>query len=253
LSYALGSIWQLAPAWQLTGNFSSTQRAPRDYEMFVNGFHVATNTQDIGNPDLGLERARNVELGVNWKRGAERVQLQAYVHEFGNYIGLMLSEASTSPPTYRYSQMQALFRGLEANADLSLRGGPQRLDLALRWDVVQADNLSTGEPLPRIAPMRLGATLVRTEGPWSARLGADYLAAQNRVPMGQQSTGGYTLWHAGATYRFIVRRSTLLWYARLDNAGDTLAYSASSILTQTAAGKAPLPGRSLKAGVQLTF
>jgi len=44
-----------------------------------------------------------------------------------------------------------------------------------------------------------------------------------------------------------------LWYARLDNATDTLAYSATSILTQTVPGKVPLPGRSLKVGVQLMF
>lgn len=253
LSYALGSLWQLAPAWQLTGNLSSTQRAPRDYEMFVNGYHVATNTQDIGNPDLGLERARNLELGLGWKHGAERAQLQAFVHDFANYIGLMLSDASTSPPTYRYSQMQARFQGLEANADLRLRSGPQRLDLALRGDLVRADNLSTGQPLPRIAPMRLGATLVRSEGPRSVRLGVDRLAAQNRVPDGQRATAGYTLWHAGASYRSKVSRTTLLWYARLENAGDTLAYSASSILTQSVPGRAPLPGRSLRLGMQATF
>ncbi len=253
LSYALGSRWQLAPAWQLTGNLSSTQRAPRDYEMFVNGYHVATNTTDIGNPDLGLERARNLELGLGWKQGAERAQLQAFVHDFANYIGLMLSDASTSPPTYRYSQMQARFRGLEANADLRLRSGPQRLDLALRGDLVRADNLSTGQPLPRIAPLRLGATLVHSEGPRSVRLGVDRLAAQNRVPEGQQPTAGYTLWHAGASYRTRVDRSTLLWYARLDNAGNTLAYSASSILTQSVPGRAPLPGRSLTVGLQVNF
>jgi iron complex outermembrane receptor protein len=44
-----------------------------------------------------------------------------------------------------------------------------------------------------------------------------------------------------------------LWYARVDNIGDVEAYSASSILTQTAPGKAPLPGRSLKVGMQLNF
>ncbi len=253
LSYALGSLWQLAPAWQLTGNLSSTQRAPRDYEMFVNGFHVATNTTDIGNPDLGLERARNVEVGLGWKQGADRAQVQAFVHDFGNYIGLMLSDASTNPPTYRYSQMQARFRGIEGNADLRLRSGPKRVDLALRGDVVNADNRSTDEPLPRIAPMRLGATLILGEGPWSARAGVDHLAAQNRVPAGQQATGGYRLWHAAASYRSKVGGSTLLWYARLDNAGNSLAYSASSILTQSIPGRAPLPGRSLKAGLQLTF
>jgi iron complex outermembrane receptor protein len=46
---------------------------------------------------------------------------------------------------------------------------------------------------------------------------------------------------------------TSLWFARLDNLSDALAYPASSILTQTAAGKAPLPGRSLKLGLQVSF
>ncbi|MBT9488687.1 MAG: hypothetical protein IV093_14350, partial [Rubrivivax sp.] len=47
--------------------------------------------------------------------------------------------------------------------------------------------------------------------------------------------------------------NTALWFARLDNANDVLAYSATSILTQSAPGKAPLPGRILKLGVQLAF
>ena len=253
MSYALGSLWQLDPAWQLSANLSSTQRAPRDYEMFVNGYHVATNTTDIGNPDLELERSRNLDLGLGWKQGADRAQLQAFVHEFDNYIGLMLSDASTDPKTYRYSQMKARFQGLEASSDLRLLSGPQRLDLALRGDLVRADNLSTGQPLPRIAPVRVGATLVLSEGPWSTRLGADRLAAQNRVPDGQLPTAGYTLWHAGASYRTKVEATTLLWYARLENVGNTLAYSSSSILTQSVPGRAPLPGRSLRVGLQATF
>ena len=85
------------------------------------------------------------------------------------------------------------------------------------------------------------------------RLGMDQIAAQDRVPEGRSATGGYTLWHAALSYRVTTGGSQLLWYARLDNLGDTLAYSASSILTQTAPGRAPLPGRSVKAGLQLTF
>jgi iron complex outermembrane receptor protein len=73
------------------------------------------------------------------------------------------------------------------------------------------------------------------------------------VPEGQLATAGYTLWNAALTHRSKLAGSQLLWYARLDNLGDTLAYSSSSILTQTAPGRSPLPGRSLKVGLQLTF
>jgi iron complex outermembrane receptor protein len=55
------------------------------------------------------------------------------------------------------------------------------------------------------------------------------------------------------TYLQKAGQATALWYARADNLGDVLAYPVTSILTQTAPGKAPLPGRSLKVGVQLAF
>ena len=102
--------------------------------------------------------------------------------------------------------------------------------------------------------MRLGATLVWGSGPWGARLGFDHAMAQNRVPdVGQRATDGYTLWNAALTYKMKQGGADLLWYTRIDNITDTLAYSATSVLTTTAFPKAPLPGRSLKVGLQVNF
>jgi iron complex outermembrane receptor protein len=78
--------------------------------------------------------------------------------------------------------------------------------------------------------------------------------AQNRVPdVGQRATEAYTLWNAALTYKTKQSGADLLWYARVDNITDTLAYSATSVLTTTAFPKAPLPGRSLKVGLQVNF
>jgi len=214
---------------------------------------VATNAFEIGNPDLDKERSSNVDVGLGWKRGAHRAQLQVFQHQFSNYISLEASNPAATPPEYRYTQVQARFTGAEASGNIRLLDRGHKLDLGLRTDVVRADNTSTGQPLPRISPLRLGAALQWSRAAWGARLGVDRYAAQDRVPEGQLPTAGYTVWNAALTYRTRASGSQLLWYARLDNAGDTLAYSATSILTQTAPGKAPLPGRSLKAGVQLTF
>lgn len=252
-SQALGAVWNVAPRWQLSANLSWNQRAPRDYELFADGVHVATAAYVIGDPDLELERSRNVDLGLGWKHGAHRAQLQLFVHDFSNYIALLPSDLSASPPEYRYRGVPARLSGAEASGTLRLREQAGTLDLLWRADALQGENLASGEPLPRIAPLRLGATLQWSRGPWGARLGADQLAAQDRVPTGQTPVAGYTLWHAALTYRARAAGSQLLWYARLDNASDTLAYPATSILTQTAPGRAPLPGRSLRAGVQLSF
>lgn len=252
-SQALGALWQLAPAWQLTGNLSWNERAPKDYELYAHGEHVATNAYEIGNPDLDKERSRNVDVGLGWKRGAHRAELQLFQHQFSNYIALELSNPSTVPPEYRYTQVPARFTGVEASGNVRLLERGATLDLGLRADSVRAENGSTGQPLPRIAPLRVGASLHWQQGGLGARFGADQVAAQERVPDGQLPTAGYTLWHATLSYRLRSGGAQLLWYARLDNAGDTLAYSAASILTQTAPGRVPLPGRSLKAGLQLSF
>jgi iron complex outermembrane receptor protein len=79
------------------------------------------------------------------------------------------------------------------------------------------------------------------------------VAAQNEVAAGQPATAAYTIVNASINYRQKMGASTLLWFARADNLGDALAYSASSILTQTAPGKAPLPGRSVRVGLQVSF
>ena len=99
----------------------------------------------------------------------------------------------------------------------------------------------------------MGATLAATVGAWNARLGYDHAARQDRVPAGERPTAASTLWHAALSYRVKTGVSSLLWWGRLENAGNWLAYSATSILTQTAPGRVPLPGRSLRVGVQASF
>lgn len=258
-SYALGALWQVAPRWQLTSNLSWSTRAPKDYELYADGVHVATNTYERGRADLDLERSTNLDVGLAWQKGADQFRLQAFVNQFSNFISLastgqvFTNDEGRDYTIYRFTPVQARLAGLEASGNVRLMEGAHKLDLNLRADMVRGDNTSTGEPLPRIAPQRVGATLVWAHGAWGGRLGVDQSAAQDRVPAGQLATAGYTLWHAAMTYRARAGRQTLTWYARLDNLSDALAYSATSILTQTAAGKAPLPGRSIKLGLQIAF
>jgi iron complex outermembrane receptor protein len=254
LSVAAGAVFKLSPTWSLTGHAALTQRAPKDYELFANGPHLATQAWEIGNKDLGLERSKSLDAGLAWKSGADSVSLTVFASHFANFIGLMNNSAIEEDLAVQlYQGVKAQFRGLEASGRQRLWQGTSTLDLDWRADSVRATNSSTGEPLPRIAPMRLGATLVHGQGPWSAKLGADWHAAQKRVPEGSVATGSYTLVNASVSYRQKWDAAVLNWFARLDNLTDQLAYSASSILTSTAFGKSPLPGRSFKIGVQASF
>ena len=280
-SYAAGLLWNAAPGWQFTSNLAYSERAPKDYELFADGPHIATNAYEVGKLSATLEKSTNLDLGLKWKHGANTFGLSAFVNQFDNYLsqqatgvlrdaegngggGIGVTDdgsgnsvesagAAGVLPEYVYTQVQARFTGLEASGKLRLLDAAHTLDLELRGDWVRAINTTTAEALPRIAPVRVGAALVWAQGPWSARLDASHAKAQTEVPAGQLTSDAYTLVNASVTYLQKAGQATALWYARADNLGDVLAYPVTSILTQTAPGKAPLPGRSLKVGVQLAF
>jgi iron complex outermembrane receptor protein len=277
-SYAMGALWNAAPGWQVTSNLAYTERAPKDYELFAQGPHVATKAWETGDATLGKEKSTSLDVGAAWKSGANSFSANAYVHRFKNYIGLLATgnsygqeDGALNPadldgdgvddanpdngllPEFAYTGVRARFVGMEASGNIRLIEGASSLDLALRGDLVRATNLSNGQPLPRIAPARMGASLLWASGPWGSSIGFDHSMAQNRVAAGQRATSAYTLWNLAATYRLKAGVSNILWYAKVDNLTNQLAYSAASVLTTTAFPKAPLPGRSLKVGMQLAF
>ncbi len=257
-SLATGLTYRLGGGWQWQGNAAYSERAPKDYELFANGPHVATAAYERGSSALGLEQSRSLDLGLNWAEGPNRLGLTAFGNQFDHYIGLLATgDTQGGLPVQRYDAVRARFQGLELTGNWRVLQRPTwgagTLDLQGRADTVQATNLSTGEPLPRIAPVRLGASLHYAQGPWSARLGFEHAAAQTRVPQGSVPTAAYTLWNLGFNYRQSLARGQLNWFARIDNLTDQLAWSATSILTSTAPGKSPLPGRSGKVGVQWQF
>ena len=147
---------------------------------------------------------------------------------------------------------------MSGNNGLLQTTGDALWDLTLRADAVRATNLDTAQALPRIPPVRLGATLARLSGPWRMALGVEHAQAPRLGPA-QVATQAYSLWNAQISYRQKINANQALWYAKLDNLGDQLAYSPTSVLTTTASDavssrpKAPLPGRSIKLGLQVFF
>lgn len=253
-SFSLGGQYRLPAGWQLQGHWSHNERAPRDHELFARGPHLATGSYALGDASLGLERSRGLDLGLNWASGAHRFQATAFQNRFANYIALVDTGTQVDGlAEQRYQGVRARFTGLELQGNWRLRERGSTLDLQWRVDQVRASNLDSGEAMPRTPPMRVGATLVHGQGPWSARLGFEHAAAQNRVPTGSVATASHTLWQVGWHYQQRQPVGTLHWSVSLLNLSDALAYNAASVLTTTAPGRAPLPGRSLRLGVRWQF
>jgi iron complex outermembrane receptor protein len=282
-SFAIGVLRNLRSGekqdgWQLTSNISSSQRAPKDYELFAYGVHAATSTYEIGSPNIALEKAMQLDAGGEWKNGVHKFGLTAFTSNFSNYISLQASgskyeDTGTTPstfyPIYNFQGVRARFMGLESHAKLRMVGGQQALlsndaqrgavDLELRGDIVRADDLTNGRPMPRIAPMRLGADALWSKNAWGARFGFMHAGAQNRMPyitgVTTVPTAAYTMWNAGLNYRAHSGQTNWMFFAKLDNLTNKLAYSSTSSLTQTMSSSLapPLAGRSLKLGLQASF
>ena len=273
LNFALGAMRNLRQGeaqngWQLTTNLSASQRAPKDYELFAHGEHAATGTYEIGQPTIGLEKGTQLDVGGEWKQGPHKFGITGFASQFSNFISLQATNVGAAPPEYTFQGVRARFYGIESSAKLRMIGGQSALlspnaargamDLELRADMVRAKDLTHDSYLPRIAPMRLGADAVWSRHAWGARFGFMHAAAQNRVPNNGANPGittaAHTLWNAGLNYHTHSGPTHWLLFAKLDNISNKLAYSSTSVLTQTMRDNAPpLAGRSLKVGAQVSF
>nr|WP_316639355.1 TonB-dependent receptor [uncultured Roseateles sp.] len=264
-SASFSAGYRLSEQWSLSANLSSTQRAPVYYELYANGLHLATGSFEIGDANLGLERARGLDLGLQWQQGHSQVKAQLFSTRFGSFIALDATGTSVARPTdagvtetpeYRFRAVRARLQGFELEArhrlPVSLTGRDWQLDLSGQMDAVQGRNLDSGEPLPRLAPLRAGLAVEARHGAWGMKLELRRTQAQNRINAQDEATAGYTMVKAALTRQFSLGSSSdATWFLKLENLGNTLAYSATTMLQMR--GLSPLPGRSLQTGVQVRF
>jgi iron complex outermembrane recepter protein len=266
-SASLANVLKLNPQWSLSGSVSSSQRAPTSFELYANGVHAATGSFERGDTSLGVERGTNVDVALQWKSGSDHLRLGAYASRFSNFISLEAtgqdvqepdgSGGFNAYPEYVFKPVRARLSGLEIEGQKRLLSGSVNIDVSGKLDVSRALNADTTEPLPRIAPMRINLGLDAGYGAWSGRVEIDRAAAQNRVPATDVATPGYTLWNLSLTRRFAFSGLTSsgatngVWFVKVNNATDTLAYSAGAI--PTVRELSPLAGRSIKTGVRLAF
>lgn len=260
-SLSLSNRGPLAAGWSWRAALSATQRAPTSFELYANGVHAATGAFERGDPTLGKERGTNLDLGLDWKQGFSSARIGGFVTRFsrflsleatGQQVDLVAADGTVeSFAEFAFRPVRAELAGVEAEGRHRLFEGPWTLEASGKFDAIRARNAATGEPLPRVAPLRLSAGLDLSHGPWTARLELDHAARQSRFPAFDAATPGYTLVHAALTRRLALGSADALWFLSLRNLGDALAYNAASI--QTVRDLSPLAGRSARTGIRMQF
>ena len=278
---SFGVVYNISKTVSLAANTAYTERAPTYAELFANGPHVATGRFEVGNSSFGKEQSKAVDVALRMRSGAHSGSVGVFYNRFRNFITLAdsgvtrdaaghssaagdnLSDfgdgtstvsnnagaASNILPESVFRAVPAEFRGLEAQGRFRIMDKGGDLDLKLKADYGRATISDTGQPLPRISPLRLGVGLEYRLQQWNSGIDVEHAAKQNRVSTNERATDAYTLVNANVSYRF--RTGAANWDAFLR--GNNLLNQEARNHVSFVKDVAPMPGRGVLVGVRGLF
>ncbi|MFT5703799.1 MAG: iron complex outermembrane receptor protein [Rickettsiales bacterium] len=252
-SASFGFTYKLPKDYSAAISTSYTQRAPNAQELYSNGEHLATETFEVGNQDLDVQKSIGIDLSLRKNSGFFTGEVNLFYNNFQNFIALDATgeeAAGSHLPIYNYVNMPAEFYGAEIKAMFDVYDKKQhKVNFELRGDYVEARNTRTSEHLPRISPARVGGSAIYNYQKIGLRLDADYTFAQNNVATSETPTDGYIMLNAGTDYKINLGPTSSILYLNATNLLNQEARNHVSFLKDSI----PLPGRSLMVGIRTLF
>lgn len=251
LSGSAGLVWQSGEDYSLGLSLARSTKLPNAEELFSNGPHLATNAFEIGDPGLDAETSLSADLTLRKTSGPFTGEINLFLNRFDDFIfESATGEEEDGLQVFRYTQRDAEFRGIEVTGLYELvHAEPYHVDLELGADYVRAELRGTGEPLPRIPPLRYRLGLHYRGEKLQAQVEGQRVEEQDRVAALERPTEGYTLLNASVGYRFFAGNMVYDVLLRGTNLTDEEARNHVSFLKDLV----PLPGRDLNLALRLTF
>ena len=249
LSAAIGAGYNIG-ALKLGVNLSHTGRAPAVEELYSNGPHLATQSFEVGDPDLRSEKSWNGELYARFDGDAFDFSATAFANRFSSFI----YEGETGAveddlPVFQYFQRRARVWGIEAEASARLATfGAFNLTADGVADYVRTNIRGEG-PAPRIPPLRLLGGVELKSAIIDIRGEVEWTDAQTRVAGFETPTDSFTLVNASATWRPFGRDRNIAIIASANNIFDVDARRAASFTKDFV----PLSGRDFRVTARFSF
>ena len=251
-SASLGAIMPLNSTWTAAVLADYSSRAPVGEELFSDGPHFATRSFDIGDPGLGEEQARNLSATLRGQGRGWFFAGTVYHTSFNDFIYQAATGEEIDELLVRqFEQAGASFSGLDLEASLTLaRWSGGELRLTGFFDTVEAElDVSGNDRLPLMPPDRIGFGLAVSWGAVSANLDYVRASAQTNTAEHELATEGYDDLRAWLSYA--IERDDML--AELFLRGRNLTGDEQRHHTSIVKDMAPAPGRTIEAGLRLTF
>ncbi|MGD0959418.1 MAG: TonB-dependent receptor [Methylomonas sp.] len=278
ISASASALWKLDEVNSLNMALTRSQRAPQVQELFSNGYHDATRSYELGNPNLQMETSYNLDLGYKFKTSWMRAELDLFNNWANNYIyqqrsgefvtpgfepipGQTLANANhvcasgqsggTCTPVTASYQAGAIFRGYESKLVFPVAEPAHgALDLTLFSDYTNGTFVATGAAVPRMPPLRFGFQWDYTREDLTANLRFTRAQAQDRPGANDTTSAGYYLLSVGAEYKINdFHESQIMLYLKGNNLLNENIRNSVSYLRNFA----PEPGRGAQVGIHITY
>ena len=262
-----GVSHDLSELWNISGNLNYSERLPDTAELYSDGAHHATESYEVGNPNLDTESAVGVEIIVRKTVGKVTGQFSAFHTKFDDYIfleetGLERDPEGNNPPgageeelpEKEYEAIDAEFQGIEVEVDwLAMENPGWDLLLSAYGDVIRGKNKTEGGHIARIPAARLGLGFEVQREKMDFGMKLTRSLEQDRVAEhgghSEEPTDAFSLLNAYASFDLNFGDSVGQLFVKGSNLTDELAYNHASFLKQFA----PLPGRSFEVGLKFDF
>lgn len=281
-SLSVGAVWDFAPGYNVGLALSYSERAPSAAELLSFGPHIATGTFEIGalfeaheegdelhfepvSSKPEMEKSTNIDITFRKFEGNVGIILNAFYNQIDNYYAQFNTELFAESghghgeeegageedihadelPVFLFQSADVSLLGFEAQGVWQIS---PRFKTTVYADYVRA-KLDDGGDLPRIPPMRFGASLDYVYQRLSANLSWTHYSDQDDVATLETETDGYDWINANINYRIPFDETELTLFLKVENLGDEEARVHSSFLKDLA----PKPGRNFQIGIRGTF
>ena len=245
-SYSGAANWAFAPNYKLSLVASHQERLPMAQELYSQGKHLATNTYELGNENLAVEKSNNLELGFHYDTDRLNYHVHVFHNWFDDYIYAQTLDRYEDFRLIQYTQDKARFYGAEG--EISYQLSPI-YTATLFGDYVRGKIDAEGDA-PRVPGGRVGTRFDADFGDGFSGTAEYYRAfKQDKIAVYETETDGYNMVNLGLAYAARLSDKTdYRVYAKVNNLLDETVYNHASFLSTL-----PQMGRNFTVGLEFGF
>ena len=262
----------------IAASLARAARAPALEELFFFGLHHGNFAIELGNPGLREERALGFDVSLRVRSARASAEVTYFRNDVDDFIFRNILdhedfEAREAEYLARFPGRalvgheheddstggeeedvaivdfvgaDAVLQGVEAHADVQVGGG---VSVEAGIDYVRGTLKASGEPLPRMPPLRVRGGIRYQRNAFQAGGEVVATAEQDRVSGAEDPTAGYGLLRLFAAYSFQAGRAVNTLTFRVDNATNELYRNHLSLIKNVV----PEMGRNVKLLYNLSF